>query len=85
VKGTNDCNRPRAAKERMLLLLLITKMGREDERGRVPESYLEWIYLRMRCSLGATPLWEPISAALAKGLEMNPQEDDLIGQVDGGG
>jgi hypothetical protein len=30
------------------------KMGREDERGRVPESYLEWIYLCVRCSPGAT-------------------------------
>jgi hypothetical protein len=49
-------------------------MGREDERGRVPESYLEWIYLRVRCSPGATPPWEPISAALDKGPEVDPQK-----------
>jgi hypothetical protein len=44
------------------------KMGCEDERGRVPESSSEWIYLRV------PPSWEPISAALAKGPEMDPQK-----------
>ena len=76
MEGTNDCNRPRAAKERLLKKKKKKKkkMGREDERGRVPESYLEWIYLRVRCSPGATPSWEPISAALDKGPEMDPQK-----------
>jgi hypothetical protein len=72
VEETNDCNLPRAAEER--LLKRKKKMGREDERGRVPESYLEWICLRVRCSPGATPSWEPISATLAKGPEMDPQK-----------
>ena len=71
MEGTNDCNRLRAAKER---LLKKKKMAREDERERVPESYLEWICLLVRCSPGATPSWEPISAALVKGSEIDPQK-----------
>jgi hypothetical protein len=76
VEGTNDCNRPRAEKERLPKKKKKEEEeeGREDERGRAPESYLEWICLRVRCSPGATPLWESISAALAKGPEMDPQK-----------
>jgi hypothetical protein len=65
VEGTKDCIRRRVAKER--LLKEKKEMGREDERGRVPVSYLDWIYLRVRCSPGATPSREAISAALDKG------------------
>ena len=78
MEGTNDCNRPRVAKERLLKTRKKKKKkkkeeeeGREDERRRVPESYLEWIHLRVRCSPGATPSWEPISAMLDKGPEMD--------------
>ena len=59
-------------REKLLRPAEVEKMGREDERGRVLESYLEWIYHRVRCSPGATPLLEPISAALDKGLEVDP-------------
>ena len=55
------------------------KMGREDERGRVPESYLEWIYLRVRCSPGATPSWEPHFGRAGQGARNGPSEDELIG------
>jgi hypothetical protein len=44
VEGTNDCNQPQAEKERLLKKKEEPEEeeeGREDERGRVPESYLE--------------------------------------------
>ena len=94
MEGTNDCNRPWAAKERLLKRKKKKrkkkkkkeeeeekkkkkkeeeekkekkKRGQEDERGNVPESYLGWIYLRVRRSPGTTPSGEPVLTTQAKG------------------